>query len=258
MYQQMTSELDKATSNGVNKILFIPAFIFLFSLTSPTISFAQGMPAPYFGESNSAGMGSITGTNNTAPQNDDGHTAREEAEGKSIWEKLQTKELTCKDLSDDNFGTLGEYFMGQMIGESHAAMNAMMIRMMGESGEEQMHVAMGKRLSGCDTTAQYPDMASNMPMMQVMMGGYPFLKGGDDMMGNFATYGPGSFFGFFGMLVMLIFWILIIVAVIALIRWLIQGQGGAHGNRGLDILKERYAKGEINKEEFESKKRDLS
>ena len=86
----------------MKKLLFIAVFIFIFGLTLPTFSFAQGM------------MGKTTGTNNTALQTDDGHTAREEAEGKAVWEKLQAKELTCKDLSDDNFGTLGEYFMGQM------------------------------------------------------------------------------------------------------------------------------------------------
>src|SRR3989344_9502546 len=75
----------------------------------------------------------------------DGHTAREEAEGKIVWEKLQAKQIQCSDLSDDEFGVLGEYFMGQMMGDSHEAMNNMMIQMMGEEGEEQMHVVMGKR-----------------------------------------------------------------------------------------------------------------
>ena len=80
------------------------------------------------------------------------------------------------------------------------------------------------------------------------------------MMGNFGTYGYGpSFFGFFGMLIMIIFWVLVIVAIVALIRWLIvQSQGGGRSSNALDILKERYAKGEINKEDFEAKKRDLS
>ncbi|OGL59091.1 hypothetical protein A3H10_02715 [Candidatus Uhrbacteria bacterium RIFCSPLOWO2_12_FULL_46_10] len=80
------------------------------------------------------------------------------------------------------------------------------------------------------------------------------------MMGNFGAYGYGSsFFGFFGMLIMIIFWVLVIVAIVALIRWLIvQSQGSGRSNHAFDILKERYAKGEINKEEFEAKKQDLS
>lgn len=48
----------------------------------------------------------------------DVHTAREEKEGKEIWDKLQVKQLECKDLTDENFQALGEYFMGQSIGST--------------------------------------------------------------------------------------------------------------------------------------------
>src|SRR3989344_3353378 len=72
----------------------------------------------------------------------DDHTVREEAAGKIVWEKLQAKQTTCADLSDEDFGALGEYFMGQMMGDSHAAMNAMMIQAHGEDGEEQIHIVM--------------------------------------------------------------------------------------------------------------------
>jgi len=74
------------------------------------------------------------------------HTAREEQEGKELWDKLQTKEVVCENLNDEQFGVLGEYFMGQMAGESHAAMNAMMIQAHGEDGEEQIHIVMGKHV----------------------------------------------------------------------------------------------------------------
>src|SRR3989338_1670163 len=60
------------------------------------------------------------------------HTLREEQEGKELWEKLQAKEVNCADLSDHDFGTLGEYFMGTMMGDSHTAMNAMMMQVHGE------------------------------------------------------------------------------------------------------------------------------
>src|SRR3990167_8772354 len=84
------------------------------------------------------------------------HTAREEQEGKEVLDELQAKEHAFENLSDEQFGVLGEYFMGQMAGDSHAAMNAMMIQTHGEEGEEQIHIVMGKRLSGCDTSAAFP------------------------------------------------------------------------------------------------------
>ena len=79
---------------------------------------------------------------------------------------------------------------------------------------------------------------------------------GPGMMGGYGA-------GWFGGIVMIVFWILILVGLIFLIKWLIQSIGrdkatGSSRNRSLDILKERYAKGEIDKQEFESKKKDLS
>ena len=74
-------------------------------------------------------------------------------------------------------------------------------------------------------------------------------------------YGSGSWMGIVGSIMMLVFWALVIAGVVLLIRWLAsQGRqgGGAGGGRGpLDILKERYAKGEITREQFEQMRRDL-
>ncbi len=56
----------------------------------------------------------------------------------------------------------------------------------------------------------------------------------------------------------LIFWILVIIALVLLIRYLWEGKGTRRGEESaLDILKKKYASGEINKEEFEQKKNDL-
>jgi putative membrane protein len=87
-------------------------------------------------------------------------------------------------------------------------------------------------------------------------GGYGGWGMGPGMMGGYGM-------GWFGGILMIVFWILILVGLIFLIKWLIQSTGrdktsGSSGDRSLEILKERYAKGEIDKEEFESKKKDLS
>ncbi|MBI3114693.1 MAG: SHOCT domain-containing protein [Candidatus Harrisonbacteria bacterium] len=194
----------------------------------------------------------------------DNHTALEEAEGKAMWEKLRAKEAVCADLSDGDFGALGEYFMGQMMGTSHEAMNAMMAQMLGEDGEEQMHVVMGKRMSGCDASAVYPAGGIGfMPMMQTMMGGG--MMGGWSSPSAFSNYNNSMMgFGFaplggFGWIFMVLWWALIIAGIVALVRWFAnQPRVSRDGEKSpLEILKERYAKGEIDQNEFEEKKKDL-
>lgn len=81
-------------------------------------------------------------------------------------------------------------------------------------------------------------------------------------MGGYGHMWDGGWLGMgIGMIGTLLFWALIIVGIVVLVKWL----AGAHGAAGappaktaLDIVKERYARGEIDKEEFEQKKRDLS
>ncbi len=80
------------------------------------------------------------------------------------------------------------------------------------------------------------------------------------MMPGWVMSGWGMGYGFFGWLMMFLFWILIIAAVVLGVRWFIdQGklQGSSVEETPLDILKKRYASGEIDKEEFEAMKREL-
>lgn len=88
-------------------------------------------------------------------------------------------------------------------------------------------------------------------------GGYGGYGMGPGMMGG---YGMGWFGGIF----MIIFWILVIIGLVFLIKWLVQStkQGSVKFqdnsfNKALDILNERYARGEIDKQEFEEKKKDI-
>jgi putative membrane protein len=78
---------------------------------------------------------------------------------------------------------------------------------------------------------------------------------GPGMMGNWGM-------GWFGMIFMIAFWVLIIVGLVFLIKWLIQTTSsgktsGRVGSGAIEILKERYARGEIDQAEFEAKKKDL-
>jgi putative membrane protein len=59
------------------------------------------------------------------------------------------------------------------------------------------------------------------------------------------------------MLMMLVFWGLVIAGLVLGVRWL-AGQGRAgERDEALQILRQRYARGEIDKEEFETRKRAL-
>lgn len=170
---------------------------------------------------------------------------QEEAAGSAILEQLRSGEVSCGSLLNQQYEFLGEYYMGQMVGESHELMNLMMKNMAGSAGEEAMHVAMGKRLSGCDVTAPLPVSSTGfMPMMQLMIGnGY-----------NQNAYSPNMayelFSGFFGILKVALIVFLVVSAVMVI-------SGKAPGMSARDILKRRYAKGEITKDQYESMKKDL-
>ena len=85
---------------------------------------------------------------------------------------------------------------------------------------------------------------------------------GSGMMGP-GMMGWGDGMGWVGMILVAAFWIAVIVGIIFLIRWLVisTGTGGRAARSedpALEILKKRYARGEIKKEEFEEKKKDLA
>lgn len=89
-------------------------------------------------------------------------------------------------------------------------------------------------------------MASN-----IMMWGY---------YNNWGEMAPFGFaFGIAGLIFMILWWALIILAIVYLARWVIRQSSTFYKEKSpVDILKERYAKGEISREEFEKMKKDLS
>jgi putative membrane protein len=52
--------------------------------------------------------------------------------------------------------------------------------------------------------------------------------------------------------------LLAVVGAVLGIRWLVKATGRSRSDAALAILRERYARGEIDREEFEAKRRDLT
>ncbi|PWB79299.1 MAG: hypothetical protein C3F08_07115 [Candidatus Methylomirabilota bacterium] len=68
--------------------------------------------------------------------------------------------------------------------------------------------------------------------------------------------------GILWMAMLMAFWLLILLLLVLAVRWLWQAGSRLQSiqrqeESAIEILKKRYAKGEIGKEEFEAKKRDL-
>lgn len=85
---------------------------------------------------------------------------------------------------------------------------------------------------------------------------------------GYGGYGPGWMmggwggYGSFGMII----WIVILVAVVALVVWLVRSVAAPTAHHlppwerrspGLDVLEERYARGEIKRDEYLEKRRDI-
>ena len=87
--------------------------------------------------------------------------------------------------------------------------------------------------------------------------------GPDGMMGYGDGWGAGGWMMLFGGF----FWVILLMLAVMAVVWIVRGpwqHAGPHypprgerGSSGLDILEERYARGELDRDEFLQKKRDI-
>jgi putative membrane protein len=163
-------------------------------------------------------------------------------------------------LSEKELGEVGEAVMNVMVPDPRE--HEWMDRMMGGDDSQSlaaMHRMMGYRyLAGGAGAVMGPGgmMGPGMMGPGMMRGSSPWgtWRGGGDMMG----YGYGSM-GIW-MIVAIVAAIVLLVALLLVVRSATSGGGAAAGpttDSAVDILKKRYARGEITKEEFEAMKRDL-
>ena len=149
----------------------------------------------------------------------------------------------CKSLSNSQLEIIGEYYMEQMHpGTAHELMHEMMGLTEGSKAEEQFHINLARTL--------YCGESGGMmggSMVNVMMGG-------GNMMGNYpGVYGYGNY-GYWD-----IFQILFLLAIIFLV-WFVYKfvtKKNSSSATPLNILKQRFAKGEITKKQFDAMKKDM-
>jgi hypothetical protein len=111
----------------------------------------------------------------------------EEREGAQVVSAVDRGQRSCSGLSDADFERVGEFVMGRMLGNEqvHEAMNARMASAMGRAREEQMHVFLGERFTGCRRGKLTAGLAG-------MMG---FRGSGTTGGAGHGDYGPGMMSG---------------------------------------------------------------
>lgn len=99
-----------------------------------------------------------------------------------------------------------------------------------------------------------------LPAPPALLSAAPLLADSRPVGGHWHDMGWGMGGMPFGPIMMLLIWGAIIVFIVLAVRWFSVGTPGGSGqsNRAREILEERFARGEIDKEEFEERRRLLS
>ncbi len=175
-------------------IIFVVTFLLVGSLFSRA-------NAQMMGGTGSPMMQGLSETPTVTPTQQD---MQDIQTGKDLFTKFQSNQISCSNLKDDDFEKIGEYLMDQSFGgntAAHIQMNNAMKQMMGDQGEEQMHIRLAKNATGCGTNTNGQG-------------------GGTGMMGNWGWNGVGSmmggnWFGAFGAFAFL-FWLVGFIDLILL------------------------------------------
>src|SRR3989338_7073443 len=166
--------------------------------------------------------------------------------------KLVDSGISCDKLTDEQLESIGEYYMEQMHpGEQHEAMHKMMGMEEGTEYHEQVHVNMA-RMMYCGEGGMMGEGGMNMMGVNMMDRQTPQTNMMQGMMGNWGYSGYWDFWN----IIWLLFWIGIIISVVWLIyKFIIKKE--AVSETPINILKKRFAKGEISKKQFEEMKKEI-
>lgn len=172
------------------------------------------------------------------------------------------QKIDCDKVTDEQLEELGEASMGIMHPDSKQ--HELMDKMMGGEGSESLkaaHIMMGSKYLGCSAgMGMMGGKNSNMSMMS-HWGNDKFESGKGCMMGNsikgkhWGSSSSRTHHSWIFYIIKFIILGLFIVGIILLTRFFMH-KGKEESS--LQTLKKRYAKGEINKKEFEAIKKDIT
>ena len=98
----------------------------------------------------------------------------EELSGQALLQQLESKNINCLNLTQSDYGSIGEYYMSLMMGSGHDAMDSYIVNRYGQTYDDQMHLVMGERFSGCNADFGFP---VGMMGFGPMMGAYGYQSG---------------------------------------------------------------------------------
>jgi len=169
------------------------------------------------------------------------------------------KQINPNRVSQTKLEELGDSVMEAMIGNSEVH-EQMDLRHGGEGSASltALHIRIGYNY-----LVGYPDGMMNLMSSGMMMGSNkPWnanrSNGWDGMMGYSGYHGIMGYFGWGGMIMGFLIFITFLVILIILIKRLVRKPLNKSTETPLDILKRRYALGEITKDDYERMKEDLS
>ncbi len=190
-------------------------------------------------------------------------SAGADQQGAQLLQRVQSGEQKCQQLSRGQFEAIGEHVMGRMVGSTarHEAMDQRIRTASGASGEAQAHVLMGQRFTGCATGAAPAAFGT----MMGMMGNYSGANGGG--MSNGRDGGSGSGSGMMGgsssragsdrgwsaTNTTLVILLAVLAAALAARRpW-----RRSSPQTPLEVLRGRYARGDIDAADYEQRRHAL-
>ncbi len=184
---------------------------------------------------------------------------------KEILSALQLNKISCADLSRNNFESLGRYFVSEKFSSSLAHFYEHLNFILGDSGAKQYLISFGFRKSGCSVSTKKDlppyiensmkagipnDLNSKNSIQKKSLPGILYYGYSNEYDVNYGRCEYRFFFLIFLLIGVIFFGYL-------LYRNIIHNCGKCNSENAIRIIKERFARGEIDQFEFEEMKRLL-